>query len=218
MKGHDAPPLIWRYRTIRMTSIIRLASNDDAAAIAGIYGPFCESTAVSFEYAPPSVDEMSNRIRMITAQFPWLVLDDSGIVTGYAYASRHRDRAAYGWSVDVAVYVSPNRQRCGAGRALYTTLLQLLRLQGYFKAYAGITLPNSASTGLHEAIGFKFVGVYRGVGYKHGAWHDVAWYQIALQSERVNPDPPIPIPALAGSPAWAEAVSRGVRHYRLANP
>jgi phosphinothricin acetyltransferase len=197
-----------------MKSTIRLAANDDAAAVAAIYGPFCESTAVSFEYAPPSVDEIANRIRTITFQFPWLVLDDSGVVAGYAYASRHRERSAYGWSVDVAVYVSPIRHRCGVGRALYATLLQLLRLQGYFKAYAGITLPNSASTGLHEAVGFKLVGIYHGVGYKHGAWHDVAWYQIDLQSERLNPDPPVPVSAVAESPGWAEAVSEGLRHYR----
>ena len=197
-----------------MTPTIRLASKYDAAAVAGIYGPFCESTAVSFEYAPPSTEEIANRIRTITAQVPWLVLDDSGVVAGYAYASRHRERAAYGWSVDTAVYVSPIHRRCGVGRALYTTLFQLLRLQGYFKAYAGITLPNSASTGLHEAVGFTLVGVYQGVGYKHDVWHDVAWYQIALQSERLNPDPPVPVSALVGSPGWTEAVSQGLRHYR----
>jgi phosphinothricin acetyltransferase len=141
-----------------MPSTIRLASDDDAPGIAGIYAPFCESTAVSFEYVPPSAVEIANRIRTITAQFPWLVLEDSGMVAGYAYASRHLERAAYGWSVDVAIYVSPMRHRCGVGRALYTTLFQLLRAQGYFKAYAGITLPNVASAGLHEALGFTLVG------------------------------------------------------------
>src|SRR5205823_14506191 len=135
--------------------------------------PSCESTAVSFEVVAPSTEEIADRIRTISAHFPWLVLDDNGIIAGYAYASRHRDRAAYGWSVDTAVYVSSSHRRCGVGRALYTTLFQLLRLQGYFKAYAGITLPNRASTGLHEAVGFKLVAVYRGVGYKHGVWHDV---------------------------------------------
>jgi len=197
-----------------MARTIRLAVKDDAAAVAGIYGPFCESTAVSFEYVSPSTEEITNRILTITAQFPWLVLDDNGVVAGYAYATRHRERAAYGWSVDTTVYVSPIYHRCGVGRALYTTLFQLLRLQGYFKAYAGITLPNSASTGLHEAIGFKLVGVYQGVGYKHGAWHDVAWYQIALQPERLNPDPLVPVSALAESSAWAQAVSQGLKHYR----
>jgi phosphinothricin acetyltransferase len=193
---------------------IRLASLDDAAAIAAIYGPFCESTAVSFEYTAPSTTEITNRIRAITPQFPWLVLDDRGGVAGYAYASRHRERAAYGWSVDAAVYVGDTHRGCGVGRALYTTLFQLLQRQGYFKAYAGITLPNDASVRLHEACGFRLVGVYEGVGYKLGAWHDVAHYQLSLQPERLDPDPPRPVSSIAGSPAWAEAVSQGLRHYR----
>jgi L-amino acid N-acyltransferase YncA len=200
-----------------MSATIRLASIDDAAPIAAIYGPSCESTAVSFEVVAPSPAEIADRIRTIGAHFPWLVLADNGIIAGYAYASRHRDRAAYGWSVDTALYVSASHRRCGVGRALYTTLFQLLRLQGYFKAYAGITLPNRASTGLHEAVGFTLVGVYRGVGYKQGVWHDVAWYEMALQSERLDPAAPVAVSTLAGSPAWREAVSRGLVHYRPAS-
>jgi L-amino acid N-acyltransferase YncA len=197
-----------------MVATIRLAGEDDAGAVAAIYGPFCASTTVSFEYAAPPTDEIADRIRVITAQFPWLVLEDDGVVAGYAYASRHRDRAAYGWSVDTAVYVSPTYRRRGVGQALYTTLFELLRLQGYFKGYAGITLPNSASVRLHEALGFRLVGVYLGVGYKHGAWHDVAWYQVALQPERLNPDPPLPVSAFAESPGWTESVKRGLARYR----
>jgi phosphinothricin acetyltransferase len=199
-----------------MRATIRLASTDDAAAVADIYGPFCESTAVSFEYAAPSTEEITHRIRTITTHHPWLVLDDGGVVAGYAYASRHRERAAYAWSVDVSAYVGPAHRRRGAGRALYITLFALLRMQGYFKAYAGITLPNAASTGLHEAVGFRPVGIYEGVGYKHGVWHDVAWYQLALQPERLTPDPPVPVSALDGSPGWAEAVSQGLEQYRPA--
>jgi phosphinothricin acetyltransferase len=196
-----------------MLPTIRLASQNDAAAVAAIYGPFCESTTVSFEYVAPSAEEIANRIRTTTAQFPWLVLEDDGRLAGYAYASRHRERTAYRWAVDVAVYVSPAHHRCGVGRALYTTLFQLLRSQGYFKVFAGISLPNSASTGLHEAMGFTVLGLYRGVGYKHGAWHDVVWYQMSLQPERPNPDPPVPVSALE-SAGWAQAVSEGLKHYR----
>src|SRR5712671_631763 len=116
-----------------VTAIIRLASQDDAAAVAAIYGPFCESTAVSFEYAAPSVEEMANRIQTMTTQLPWLVLEACGAVVGYVYASRHKERAGYGWSVDTAAYVSPAHHRRGVGRALYTTLFEVLRLQGYFK-------------------------------------------------------------------------------------
>lgn len=197
-----------------MTPNIRLACSDDAAAIAGIYGPFCEATAVSFEYAAPTVDEIANRIRSITRHHPWLVLDEGGSIAGYAYASRHRERAAYGWSVDTAVYVAPDYHRRGVGRALYTTLFALLPRQGYFKAFAGVALPNSASTGLHEAMGFTLVGIYQGVGYKHGVWHDVAWYQRALQKERSNPELPVAVSTLVDSPEWLEAITHGLAHYR----
>jgi L-amino acid N-acyltransferase YncA len=193
-----------------MTSI-RLATSDDAAAIADIYAPYCASTAVSFEVDPPSAEEIAKRIATITAQYPWLVLEDNGVVAGYAYASRHRDRAAYQWSVDVAVYVNRAHQRRGVGRALYTTLFDLLRHQGYFKVYGGITQPNPSSVGLHEAMGFTMVGVYRRVGYKLGAWHDVAWYQKVLQPERA-PDPPRPILSLETT-EWNDAVAQGRRFY-----
>jgi L-amino acid N-acyltransferase YncA len=174
----------------QLGSTIRLATERDAAAVAAIYAPFCDSTAVSFESVAPSPEEMANRIRATTAQWPWLVLEIDGVVAGYAYASRHRDRAAYAWAVDTAVYVGDGHRGHGVGRALYTALVDFLRAQGYFKACAGITLPNPASVALHEAIGFKPVGVYRGIGYKLGAWHDVAWYELALQPERADPAPP----------------------------
>lgn len=189
---------------------IRLASIRDAAAIAAIYGPFCESTPVSFEVAAPSSAEIAARIERISSRFPWLVLDDGGVVAGYAYASAHRERAAYQWSVDVAAYVDASYRRRGVGRALYTALFDLLRLQGFFKAYAGVTLPNPGSVGLHEALGFRPVGVYRGVGYKLGAWHDVAWYALALQPEIENPPAPKPIGELVGTSGWHEALSRVV--------
>jgi L-amino acid N-acyltransferase YncA len=173
-----------------LASTIRLATERDAAAVAAIYAPFCDSTAVSFESAAPSPEEMANRIRAITAQWPWLVLEMGGVVAGYAYASRHRERAAYAWAVDTAVYLGDGYRGQGAGRALYTALVGILRAQGYFKACAGITLPNPASVALHLAIGFTPVGVYRGIGYKLGAWRDVAWYELALQPERADPAPP----------------------------
>ena len=159
-----------------MTALIRLASPGDASQIAAIYAPFCTDTTVSFETVAPSPEEMAQRIVKITERLPWLVLDDNGQIAGYVYASPHRERAAYSWSVDVAAYVAADHRRRGMGRALYTALFRILTAQGYFKAYAGVTLPNPASVGLHEAVGFERVGEYRGVGYKLGAWHDVRWY------------------------------------------
>ena len=196
-----------------MTTTIRLATERDAAPVAAIYAPYCESSSVSFETSAPSAGEIAHRIRQITSQWPWLVLDDEGVVAGYAYASRHHERAAYMWGVDTAVYVSDRYHRRGVGRALYTSLLEILRQQGYFKACAGITLPNPASVGLHEAFGFTLVGVYRGIGYKRGAWHDVAWYEAEIQPESANPSAPQPAPALFESAGWRDATARGLAHY-----
>jgi L-amino acid N-acyltransferase YncA len=193
---------------------IRSARAGDAAAIAEIYRPFCETTTVSFENEAPSAAEMAERIRTTGERYPWLVLEDGGTLAGYAYGSRHRERAAYGWAVDVTVYVAAAYQRRGVGRALYTSLLELLQLLGYFKAYAVITLPNPSSTGLHQAVGFEPVGVFKGVGYKLGAWRDVAHYQRALQPERPDPTPPRASCELEGAPEWNEALERGARLYK----
>src|SRR3954447_17849711 len=129
---------------------IRLARSGDASAVADIYRPSVETTVISFEYVAPSPSEMARRIDTTTVKFPWLVLEADGAIAGYAYASRHSERAAYDWSVNCAVYVAAAHRRRGVGRALYTSLFAMLVAQGYFKAYAGITLPNAASVGLHE--------------------------------------------------------------------
>jgi phosphinothricin acetyltransferase len=192
---------------------IRLATPSDAPQIAAIYAPYCEANAVSFEDVAPSAEEMATRINVVGANRPWLVLDDGGVVAGYAYAGPHHERAAYRWAVSTAVYVSSAHRRRGAGRALYTTMFELLRLLGYFKATAGVALPNPASVALHEAVGFALVGVYRQIGYKLGAWHDVAWYEADLQPSVSNPAEPRPLSILAGAGQWDSAVARGVAQY-----
>ena len=192
-----------------MNATIRLATEKDAAAIAAIYAPFCDAKVTSFEFTAPTAEDMASRITTTTRQWPWLVLEYDGIVAGYAYASRHHDRAAYQWAVDTAIYVGEGARGRGVGRALYGALFELLRSQGYFKACAGITLPNPASVGLHEACGFKLVGVYRGIGYKFGAWHDVAWYELVLQPERDNPPAPRPMSEIKGVVSGANIRSAG---------
>jgi len=187
----------------------RFAEELDAAAIQGIYAPYCESSAVSFETTAPSVEEIGQRIRRISGQFPWIVGDLDGRVLGYAYGSQHSDRAAYQWSVNATIYVSKESHRTGLGRGLYTSLLRILTLQGYYKACGGITLPNPASVGLHEAVGFKPVGVYRGVGYKLGSWHDVGWWQLSLQPESDEPPSPRGIQEIRHSLAVQEALKAG---------
>jgi L-amino acid N-acyltransferase YncA len=144
---------------------VRAAVLTDAAAIAAIYAPHVEKGVVSFEVQVPSASEMATRIQEITTMFPWLVAERASEILGYAYASKHRERPAYQWSADVTVYVAAAAQRQGVGRQLYGQLLAILRRQGFRMAYAGITLPNPASVGLHEAMGFTPLGVFRNVGF-----------------------------------------------------
>jgi len=169
---------------------IRTATPGDAEAIAAIYGPVVEHTTISFETERPDAAEMCVRIEKTLASLPWLVAESGdGAVCGYAYASKHRERAAYQWSVDVTVYVREDVRGKGVGRALYSQLLPLLAELGYCQAFAGIALPNAGSVGLHEAMGFSHLGTYKNVGFKHGAWRDVGWWQLSLGSSEVPTTP-----------------------------
>jgi phosphinothricin acetyltransferase len=189
--------------------VIRLARPEDAVEVAAIYAPFVTGSATSFEYAPPDAAEMAARIASTLAYAPYLVFESGAEVLGFAYASKHRERAAYQWSVDVSVYTHDRARRQGVGRALYTSLFALLRLQGFYTAHAGISLPNPASVGLHEALGFRPVGVYRSVGFKRGAWHDVGWWQLALRERTGTPDPPRSITEAQADPEWGRALAAG---------
>jgi L-amino acid N-acyltransferase YncA len=160
---------------------IRTVSLEDAAALAEIYRPIVESTAISFELDPPGAAEIRSRIEQVVCFYPWLVAIDRGAVVGYAYASRHRERAAYATSVDVSIYVDGAHRGNGAGSSLYAALFDRLEEAGTFhRAFAGIALPNDASVALHRKHGFEPVGVYREVGKKFGRWIDVWWWQRGL--------------------------------------
>jgi L-amino acid N-acyltransferase YncA len=177
--------------------IVRLADPEaDAAAVAEIYRPAVESSLASFEEVPPTAAEMAGRMRTSLERLPWLVAEEEGLVVGYAYAGPHHQRAGYRWSVNISVYVAGSHHGRGLGRALYGELLAILRRQGFVNVYAGITLPNPPSVGLHEAIGMRRIGLYERVGFKHGAWHDVAWYHLRLAEPEGDPPEPIPLPAL----------------------
>jgi phosphinothricin acetyltransferase len=152
----------------------------DAGRCAAIYAPFVTDNWVSFELDPPGTEEMARRIRTYGESHAWLVAVEDGQVVGYAYGSPHRDRAAYSTSCDVGIYVDPAYARKGVGRALFAALLPRLAEKGYHAAFAGIALPNDASIGLHEAMGFTLVGIYREVGWKCDGWRDVGWWQRLL--------------------------------------
>jgi len=197
-----------------MPPTIRLASQHDAEGVQAIYVPVVRDTAISFEVDPPTVEDMRARIMTTLERLPWVVCEDRGAIQGYAYASSHRTRAAYQWSVDVSVYVHAQTRRAGVGRALYSALFQLLTLQGFVNAYAGITLPNSASVGVHEFLGFRPSGVYRAVGYKLGAWHDVGWWGLELQVPATPPEAPRELGAVRASPAYDAALAAGLASLR----
>jgi L-amino acid N-acyltransferase YncA len=156
------------------------AEAGDAAACAAIYAPYVRDTAITFEWDPPSETEMAARIEACRKTHAWLVAEVDDRVVGYAYGGPFKVRAAYRWSCEVSVYVELGRRRTGAGRALYEELFTRLAARGYHTAVAGMTLPNDASAALHKALGFEPVGTYRQIGWKHDAWHDVAWTQRAL--------------------------------------
>lgn len=167
--------------------MIRAANRADAAAVAAIYAPYVTGGVVSFEAEPPDEPEMAARM---STGYPWLVAEDDGAVVGYAYAAEHRSRAAYRWSADVSVYLERGRTGRGTGRALYTELVNQLRERGFVNAYGGVALPNDASEALHRALGFTLIGVYEGVGFKHGRWIDVAWFGLRLQERPAAPGEP----------------------------
>lgn len=176
---------------------IRHADPDrDAAGCAAVYAPYVLDTVTSFEIEPPDAAELGRRIERVSERYPWLVAEEDGAVAGYAYAYEHRERAAYRWAADVAVYIAAEHHRRGLGGALYRTLLDLLVRQGIQVACAGIALPNDASIALHESYGFRLVGTYHRIGWKAGAWRDVGWWELEL-IERADDQPPEPGPPAA---------------------
>ena len=197
-----------------MSSRIRLATDSDAGAIADLYRPIVESTFISFETEPPDQEEMRRRIADTFPSYPWLVCDVSGKVAGYAYAASHRTRAAYRWSVDTSVCVHPDFRRAGVGRGLYLSLFEILAAQGFFNANAGIALPNPASVALHEAVGFQAIGVYRNIGYKLGAWHDVGWWQRELRPREILPQRPLELRMIQDRRDWETLLERGMSEIR----
>ena len=170
---------------------VRDATERDAAACAAIYAPYVLDTAVSFEAEPPSTAQMAERIATASRHHAWVVLEADGRVVGYAYGGVLNQRVAYRWACEVSVYIELGRRRSGGGRALYAALFERLIERGFRVAVAGMTLPNDASVGLHRALGFEPVGTYRRIGFKHGAWHDVAMSQRVL----VDADGPPPEPS-----------------------
>ena len=167
--------------------LIRLTTAADAAAVAGIYAPYVTDTFVSFEEDAPDAAEMARRMAGDgRGLHPWLAADLDGRVVGFASSSAFRARPAYRWTAETGVYLAPEAQGRGLGRALMERLLHLLTRQGFAAAVAGITLPNPASIALHEKLGFSPCATYRDTGFKLGEWRTVQVFARDL-APRLNP-------------------------------
>lgn len=173
--------------------IIRLAAASDAEQILNIYAPYVKNTVISFETEVPTREDMESRIGHSQEKHVWIVLEENNEILGYAYSSKHRERSAYRWSVDVSVYIKEGFHRRGIGKVLYTSLLEIIKCQGYCNVYAGICLPNEKSVGIHEYFGFRKIAHYSRVGYKLGNWHDVGWWELFLQQHDPEPEEPLSI-------------------------
>ena len=195
--------------------VIRPVEKTDVPRILEIYAPYILNTAVSFEEQVPGEDQFWERIKEVTREAPWMVCELSGLITGYGYASPHRGRAAYRWNRELSAYVSDRYFRKGIGRALYISLLEIIRLQGYLNALAGITLPNPASVAFHESMGFKKVGVYHKIGYKFGKTTDTGWWEMCIQDDDFIPGPIRPLKEITGSYEWDQAIHKGLQQLKL---
>jgi phosphinothricin acetyltransferase len=196
-----------------MSWTVRIASPADAGDMLDIYTPFIRETVVTFENDAPSVDDFARRVAEVLERLPWLACEDAGRVIGYAYAYPHRARPAYRWSAETSIYVAEGRRRSGVGRALYASLLEILRAQGLCNAYAGITLPNAESAGFHESFGFRRIGTFPLVGYKLGGWRDVGWWHLRLAEVSGEPPEPRSFPEIRSDEAVRRILegARGAR-------
>ena len=197
-------------------AVIRLARPlSDARQVAAIYYPYVINTPITFESEPPDGTEMRSRIESVMEKYPWLVCEHDGEVMGYAYGSMFRSRSAYNWSVETTVYVREAAHGLGIGSALYSSLTECLRLQGFISAVGVIALPNEASVYLHEHLGFQKDGVLPKAGFKEGVWHDVGIWWILLSEPAEDPRDPVMLPAIQNRKDYAMAVKSGESRMKI---
>ncbi|MBR3813317.1 MAG: N-acetyltransferase [Spirochaetaceae bacterium] len=163
---------------------IRDAQLEDAERLVEIYSHYVLNTAVSFEYAVPSVSEFKERIRKIKEKYPYLVCEKNGVIAGYVYASAYSTREAYDWTAATSIYVDKNCHRMGAGSLLYSALEDRLRNQGIVNLLAGVAFCEAEDEYLthdsfkfHTKMGYFKAGQLKNVGKKFNRWYDLLWLQ-----------------------------------------
>ncbi|MDQ6843945.1 MAG: N-acetyltransferase family protein [Bacteroidota bacterium] len=180
-------------------NVIRIVNKADAKAILAIYAPYILHTSYTFETEIPSAEDFAQRINTYIETWPWLVCETDGVLTGYAYATRHRERVAYQWCVESSVYIHERFHGQGIGVALYRALFKILKHQGFRNVYAGITLPNNKSVTFHEKLGFTWFADYENIGYKHGKWNTVSWWLKQINEYSAEPLAPVKFKAIPSS-------------------
>ena len=171
---------------------IRTVQLSDAEAILKVYAPFITDTCISFEYVVPSVEEFSQRIASISAEYPYIVLEEEGEIVGYAYSHRYLERVAYSWDVEVTIYLAPKVQGKGLGVILYDALEKLMALQNIKNLYSCITGDNVHSIEMHRSMGYELIGTFPKAGFKHDRWLDVVWMAKAIGEKENAPLPFVP--------------------------
>jgi L-amino acid N-acyltransferase YncA len=170
---------------------IRLATTEDAEGILAIYAPYIRDTSFTFETEVPSLEDFKKRIADYLLNWPWLVCEINGVIAGYAYGAKYRERVAYQWCVESSIYVHDDYLKHKVGKALYTALIEILKKQGYRNVYAVINLPNDRSVKFHEDCGFTYFATYEKVGYKLGKWKNVGWWQLSINEYGMEPEAPV---------------------------
>ena len=161
--------------------MVRPATAADAPAICRIYNHYIETTRITFEETPITAEEVMERISSVITNYPWLVCEEGGRVIGYAYATRWKERSAYRYSVEAAIYLDRESIGKGIGTTLLTRLIHELRERKIHSIISGIALPNPASIALCEKHGFVKIGQFKEVGFKLGQWVDVGYWELILR-------------------------------------
>ena len=184
--------------------MIRPAVEEDVPEILSIYAPYVENTTITFEYDVPCHREFMQRFLDITAQYPFLVWEEDGVILGYAYASAPYTRAAYRWCAEPSVYLRPEARGRGIGRRLYAVLEWILDKQGYQVLYALVTSENTGSMRFHEKMGYVSRAVFPDCGFKFGRWLGVTWMEKRLKI----------VQSPSGFPASWQAVVQDVKTFQ----
>jgi L-amino acid N-acyltransferase YncA len=192
--------------------MIRIATPDDFATMLEIYEPFVKNTVITFELKVPSIKKFSAQLNSYMQEAPCLVYEIDKKVIAYAYAKPYRLFGAYAWTRESTVYVHPDYQKNKIASALYTSLIELLKLQNYRVVLAAITLPNIPSVHFHTRQDFHLVGVFNNAGIKFSKSHRVAWYELLLKEDRAPTAPIRPIQDVLASDKGQEALKKGDKY------